>query len=80
MEITRIDTTHTIKKVVPKELVPTTHVEDSISISTDAKKHAEWVEMVRDMPNIRPEKIAAALLRLPISAAELARHMLQSDI
>lgn len=78
MEITGIDTIQTVKTVGPKEAIQAARVEDTVTISTDAKKRAEWVEMLKQMPDVRPEKIAAALAHPAISVAELANHMLQS--
>lgn len=78
MEITGLDTIQTVKKVGHKEAVQEARVEDTVAISAEAKKRAEWVDMLKQMPDVRPEKIAAALAHPPISPAELAQHMIRS--
>lgn len=78
MEITGIDTIQTVKTIGSKEAIQAARVEDTVTISTDAKKRAEWVEMLKQMPDVRSEKVAAVLTHSAISPAELANHMIQS--
>ena len=73
MEITGIDTIQTLKTVGSKEAIPAARIEDTVTISADAKKRAEWVDMLKQMPDVRPEKVV--LSHSLISSAELAHHM-----
>lgn len=80
MEISGIEKVQSLKKLVPKEGIQAARVEDTLTISTEAQKKAEWVEMLKKMPDIRPEKIEAAL-SLTITPAILratAQKMLDS--
>ena len=61
MEIVGVDKIQTVKKVGLKEGVQATRIEDSVGISSESKKRADWVEMLKQMPDIRLEKIDAAL-------------------
>jgi hypothetical protein len=57
MEITSVDTICSIKKNTLKECVQAPCLEDKLTISSEAKKRAEWLEMVKAMPDIRPDRI-----------------------
>jgi len=61
MNISSIDQIQTVKKVC-KSQVSQMQSEplDVCSISSESKKKAEWVEMLKSMPDIREEKIIAA--------------------
>jgi hypothetical protein len=63
MEISGITQVHGIRKIESKESVQTVRMEaDTVAISPEAKKKAEWVNiLLHEMPDIRPEKIEAAL-------------------
>ncbi|MFC2049144.1 flagellar biosynthesis anti-sigma factor FlgM [Chlamydiota bacterium] len=78
MEINGITTIQTLNKASPKEGVQAARIEDKVTISSDAKKRAEWVEILKQMPDVRPEKIVAALSHPTVSAAQLAERMIQS--
>lgn len=83
MEISGIDRVHTVNKLGTSEKVTaSTIVSDTLSISSDAQKKAEWVEMLKSMPDVRPEKIQAALSNhsylQPEVLAEVARQLLNS--
>lgn len=80
MEISGIDKLQSLKKVTPKEGVQhAARVDDTVAISSESKKRAQWVEMVKNMPDVRAEKIQAALMHTSPSPAELAQKMLESD-
>jgi|GEM_PF-3293769 Anti-sigma-28 factor, FlgM len=79
MEIAGVNSVHSVKQVIRGEAVQTACIEDTVAISSEAQKKAEWVEKLKQMPDIRPEKIAQALVAPPVSASELAHKMLQSD-
>lgn len=59
MEITGVDRIQTLHKTHSKEGIAATRLEDTLTISADAQKKAEWVEKLKNMPDIRPEKIAS---------------------
>lgn len=57
MEVNCIDKMRTVQKVVKKEAVQAAHIEDRLTISQEAQKKAEWVETLKNMPDIRADKI-----------------------
>jgi hypothetical protein len=61
MDVSAVEKIQTVNKTVSQEAVQTAKLEDTLSISSDVQKKAEWVEMLKQMPDIRQEKIAAAL-------------------
>ncbi len=74
MEITGIDTLQSVRKLGSKEGVQATRLEDSVAISGEAKKRAEWVEMLKQMPDIRSEKVESAVQHR--AASEVAEQMM----
>jgi hypothetical protein len=78
MEISGIDKVQTIKKVEIQEGVQPAHIEDTVIISSESKKKAEWVEMLKQMPDIRDDKIAAALANPFPSLSAVAQRIAQS--
>ena len=57
MEILASDRMERIKRLKNKESIQT---EDTLPISVEAKKRAAWVEMLKQMPDMRMEKINRA--------------------
>lgn len=83
MEIAKIDKVQTVGKVAQKEGVQAARVEDSLTISSESKKKAEWVEMLKAMPDIRPDKIESTLANAPISKniiAAIAQKIANSEL
>lgn len=78
MEIHGIDTIQSVKTIAIKEAVHAPHVEDTVVISTEVQKRAEWVDMLKQMPDVRNENMSVALSRATISPAELAQRMIQT--
>jgi len=66
MEITGIDKIHTVQKAIKKEGIQAAKIEDTLSISTEAQKRADWVEKLKQMPDIRPEKVASIVSKDPL--------------
>ena len=60
MEILGVERTQTLQRVSKKEIVPEVRLADTLTISNESQKRAEWVEKLKQMPDIRPEKIEAA--------------------
>ena len=78
MEISEIHKTKSVGKLQKSEsIAPAKRVEDRLTISSESEKRAAWVEMLKEMPDVRPEKIAAALKSSP-SRIELASKILSS--
>ena len=63
MELSEIDKVQTVKKIHKKEATASAKIEDTLSISSEAQKKADWVDKIKKLPDIRPEKIEAALGR-----------------
>ena len=78
MVVSEVQDTKAIGKVQKKEGIHTTRVEDRLSISSESAKRAEWVQMLNEMPDVRPEKIEAALTANPTSL-ELAGKIIAND-
>lgn len=74
MEITGIDKIQTIKKAGESQEIQKADLEDTISISSEAKKRSEWVEMLKQMPDIRQEKIEPLTVNPP-TFAEVAQKI-----
>jgi len=75
MEISEIQKAKSVGKLQRKEGMQLTgKVEDRLSISSESEKKALWVEMLKEMPDVRPEKIEAA--RALPSSQELAHKIL----
>ncbi len=76
MEISEIQKSKSVGKLQKNEGVrQQAKIEDRLSISSESAKRAEWVEMLKEMPDIRPEKIEAAFKSEP-SSLELAYKIL----
>jgi hypothetical protein len=59
MEITGLGSVQTLQKISNKESVQgADQMQDRIAISAEAQKRAEWVEALKEMPDLRSEKIA----------------------
>jgi hypothetical protein len=85
MEITGLDTIHTVQKLAPKEALKealhTAPIKDPLDISSDARKKADWVEKLKLMAPIRPERIEAALAKehtSPEILATVAQRLMHS--
>ncbi len=83
MEVTGIDKVQTLGKIVRKEAIAAARIEDKLTISAESQKRAEWVEMLKSMPDVRPERIDAALrsdawLNPAKVLADVAHHLLNS--
>lgn len=74
MEITGIDKIQTIRKSGENQEIQKTDLEDTISISSEVKKRSEWVEMLKQMPDIRQEKIEPLTVKPP-TFAEVAQKI-----
>jgi hypothetical protein len=62
MDIAGIDKLQRLHKVANKGSVQqAAQLEDSLSISSEAQKKEGWVENLKQMSDMRPEKIKAAL-------------------
>jgi hypothetical protein len=78
MEISEIQKAKSVSQLRQKEGVQQTKVVDHLSISFESEKKAIWVEMLKEMPDLRPEKVEAALdFTLPTSY-RLAQKILNS--
>lgn len=75
MEIAEIQKTKVAGQIQKNDGVSRAQVVDRLSISTESEKKAEWVEMLKEMPDIRPEKIERAIEADPTSL-ELAQIIL----
>ncbi|MCH9627414.1 MAG: hypothetical protein K0U10_06655 [Gammaproteobacteria bacterium] len=78
MEISEIRGAKAIGALKKKEGVQQTAPQDRLSISPESEKRAAWVEILKEMPDVRPEKIEVALQSSP-SSFELAQKMLTAD-
>jgi hypothetical protein len=78
MEIYGIDSIQSVKTTALQEAVHAPHIEDTVIISTEAQKRAEWVDILKQMPDVRHENMAAALSRATCSPSEIALHMIQT--
>jgi len=77
MEISEIQKAKSIGQLQKKEGIQQTKVVDRLSISSESEKKAIWVEMLKEMPDVRPEKVEAALNSSP-SNQQLAQKILNS--
>lgn len=75
MEIAEIQKTKAAGQIQKNDGVFRAQVVDRLSISTESEKKAEWVEMLKEMPDIHPEKIEGAIEANPTSL-ELAQIIL----
>lgn len=76
MEISEIQKAHSVGQIQKKEAIASTKLADRLSISSEAEKKAQWVEMLKEMPDcVRSEKIEAAQHASP-SSQQLAEKML----
>lgn len=79
MDISAIGTTKSVGKTTKaRALNQMAEIKDRLSISSEAEKKGMWVEMVKEMPDVRPEKIAAALSSNP-SSLDVAKALLPVD-
>jgi len=81
MEVDSINKIQTANKITKKTPVQSAKIEDTLSISIEAQKKAEWVKLLQQMPDMRPEKIEGALSSDIFSCpakvfAEIARQIL----
>jgi hypothetical protein len=79
MEISSIDKIRTLNKAIKKEGVQAARIEDTLSISTEGQKKAEWVEMLKKMPDMRADKVNSIVSKDPLAQpailAEIARKI-----
>ena len=79
MEITGIEKVRTVTQVIKKEAIAPAKIEDTLSISSEAQKKAEWVEKLKQMPEIRADKLAGVVskdpLHHPAILTDLARKL-----
>lgn len=61
MEIGQISSSSTVKAVQSKPTAQISKPQDTLAISKEAEKMGRWVEMLKEMPSIRSEKIESAL-------------------
>lgn len=78
MEVSEIQKTGSVGQLQRKEGIQKTEIKDHLSISSEAEKKAAWVEMLKEMPSVRPEKIESALHTSPTSY-ELAQKLIKGD-
>lgn len=83
MEISGIDKIQGVKKLGQKEGIKAVPIEDTVTThSSEVQKKEQWVGMLKEMPEIRPEKIAAALSSKPhleeIGSTLIERMMTQT--
>lgn len=75
MEVQGIDKTQSVKKLGKGEAVSqSVRVEDSLSISAEAHKRAEWVEALKAMPDVRIDAIETALSSSSWQDLTASRH------
>jgi len=76
MEISEIQKVKSVGQLKKKEGVEhTSTIKDSRSTSSECIKKAEWVKMLKEMPDVRPEKVTDAIHASPTSH-ELAQKIL----
>ncbi len=78
MEVSEIQKAKSASQVQKKEGISQSKPVDGLSISSESGKKAEWVSMLKEMPDMRPEKMEGALKSSP-SSLELASVMLKAD-
>ncbi len=81
MEVNVVDTVAVIKKCSPKERVERACVEDRLHISSEAVKRKEWLERVKEMPDLRTKKIDSNAMHptlLPSQIAATAHKIAES--
>lgn len=66
MEINGIDQIQSLKMIGKSNISSSISIEDTLSISAESQKKAEWVEITKAMPDLRTEKIEAYLQNPPI--------------
>lgn len=80
MEITEIQKAHAVKSVQAKtEVKSVAQIVDGISISSEAHKMARWVEMLKEMPDVRLDKIPASHLPSDINL-KLAEKIITTEL
>lgn len=80
MEITEIQKAHAVKSVQAKtEVKSVTQIVDGVSISSEAHKMARWVEMLKEMPDIRTDKVPESSLPSDINL-KIAEKILTTEI
>lgn len=78
MEISEVGGAKAVGALQKKEGVRQIAPQDHLSISPESEKRAAWVEMLKEMPDIRPEKMEVAMQASP-SSFELAQKILTAD-
>ncbi|MCC5831553.1 MAG: hypothetical protein JJU12_00720 [Chlamydiales bacterium] len=79
-EISEIQKTKALGQIHKKEGVGRPQVVDTLSISSESEKKAIWVEMLKEMPDLRPEKIEEALNSTSPSSQKLAYIILNQQL
>jgi hypothetical protein len=78
-EISEIQKTTSLGAIHKKEGIGRSQPVDRLSISSQSEKKAMWVEMLKEMPDIRPERIEESLRSTPPSSQDLAFKILTTD-
>lgn len=79
-EISEIQKAKALGNIHKKEGIGRAQAADRLSISPESEKKAMWVEMLKEMPDVRPEKIEEASGHASPTSRELAQKILNSSI